>query len=222
MKAVIHGTEIELEPNSKPYLLKRILADGFDTVLIFALFSLFTMLLLRTPAAAAYHSHFEACRAIEAETRAALAGDARAIAAALSTNALYQSERFAANLNAYFFKAAACLLAELAVLLAVPLADASRSTPGKLMAGIMPFNEQRQSRATRVQIFYRFLFVFLIDSLALYLLTGVLTFLLVPILRLSEMLLNGKKNKTLCDLITGITIIEKLSYDGINSIRGGN
>ena len=34
MKADVNGTQIELEPNSRPYLLKRIVADGFDTVLI--------------------------------------------------------------------------------------------------------------------------------------------------------------------------------------------
>ena len=79
----------------------------------------------------------------------------------------------------------------------------------------MPFNEKRQSRITWVQILYRFLFVFLIDSLVLYLVTGILTFLLVPLLRLTEMLLN-KKNKTLCDYVTGVTMIEQLSYDGIN------
>ncbi len=45
--------------------------------------------------------------------------------------------------------------------------------------------------------------------------TGTLTFLLVAVIRLTEMLLN-RKNKTLCDFLTGIMIIETMSYDGIN------
>ena len=44
MKREFRGTQIELEPNSRPYLLKRILADGFDIAAIFALFMLFTLL----------------------------------------------------------------------------------------------------------------------------------------------------------------------------------
>ena len=215
MRVDVNGRQIELEPNSRPYLLKRLVADGFDTLLIFGLFLLFTMLILKTPLADTYHGHFERYRAIEEETVSALAGDAEAIGQALSGNYEYQNERFAANLHGYLLKAAACLLAEGLILLAVPLLSAARATPGKLMTGIMPFHERRQSRATAWQVFFRFLFVFLIDSLAWYLLTGILTFLLIPLLRLTEMLMN-RKNKTICDYMTGIMMIEKLSYDGIN------
>ncbi len=221
MKVEVKGRQIELEPNSPPYLLKRMVADGFDIVLVFLLFLAFTALLMRTPLADTYHAHVDRFRSIETETASALGNDAQAIGEALNGNAEYQGERFAASLHSYLLKAAACLLAEVPILLLIPMGNRKRSTPGKLMAGVMPFNEKRQTQATRVQIFYRFLFVFLLDSLALYLLTGVLTFLLVPILRLTEMLLSGKKSKTLCDLITGITLIEALSYDGVNSFRGG-
>ena len=62
---------------------------------------------------------------------------------------------------------------------------------------------------------YRFLFVFLIDGLALYLFTGVWTFVLVPVLRLIEILCS-RKDKTILDMVTGIMMIEKLSYNGIN------
>ena len=68
---------------------------------------------------------------------------------------------------------------------------------------------------TWYQALFRFLFVLLIDSLGLYLITGILTFLLVPVLRLTQMLLN-KKNKTICDFLTGVTMIDALSYDGVN------
>ena len=215
MKASVNGRQIELEPNSKPYLLKRIIADGFDIFLIFVLFLTFTMLIMKTPLAETYHRHFDRYTAIENEVKEAHASDPDAIEAALQSNSEYQDEWFAANLYGYLLKAAACFLAEMPVLLLVPLLNRRRATPGKLMSGIMAFSERRQSRMTWYQALFRFLFVLLIDSLGLYLITGILTFLLVPVLRLTQMLLN-KKNKTICDFLTGVTMIDALSYDGVN------
>ena len=215
MKAEINGTQIEIEPNSRPYLLKRILADGFDTVLIFALFMLFAMLILKTPLADTYHMHYDAAKTILERTAKAYGNDQEAVSSALREDHVYRDEMFAANLHSYLLKALSGRAAEALILLLVPFLNRNRCTPGKLMTGVMPFNELRQSRVVWYQILYRFLFVFLIDSLAFYLFTGILTFLLIPVLRLTEMLFS-KKHKTLCDLITGVMIIEKLSYDGIN------
>ena len=216
MKADIRGTQIELPPNSPPYLLKRMVADGFDIALIFVLFTLFAMLLLKTPLAEDYRTHYERYRSIERETAEAYSNDAEAVSAALSADTAYRDERLAANLHGYLVRALACFFAELQVLLIVPLLNKNRCTPGKLMTGIMPFCESRQSRARCSHAVSTFLFVYLIDSLGLYLLTEMLTFLLVPVLRLTEMLLNRKKYKTVCDFLTGTTMIEKLSYDGVN------
>lgn len=215
MEKEIRGTKIRLEPNSRPYLLKRILSDGFDTVLIFALFMLLTALLLRTPLADTYQAHSARCTEIRQETAEQYQNDAEAVSTALSDNYEFQNELFAANLHSYLLKALAAFLAEAVILLLVPLLNRDRSTPGKLLTGILPFNEKRQTRAVWYQVLCRFLFIFLLDSLALYLLTGILTFLLVPVLRLAEMLLN-RKHKTICDYITGVMMIEKMSYDGIN------
>ena len=215
MKVEVNGRQIEMEPNSKPYLLKRVIADGFDTVLIFALFMLFVALVMKSSLAATYHSHDERTKAILEETVRTYDNDAKAVTEALNRNNEYQNERFAAALHGYLLKAAACLLAELLILLVIPLLNHFRATPGKLMTGIIPFNERRQSRAVWYQIVFRFLLIYLFDSLGLYLFTGILTFILVPVLRLMEMLLI-RKNRTICDLMTGITIIEKLSYSGIN------
>ena len=215
MKANVNGRQIDLAPNSKPHFLKRIVADGFDTFLVFVLFLAFTALLMKTPLAAAYERHFQRYTAIEAEVKEAYPSDPEAIGAALRGSSEYQNEWFAANLHGYLLKAAACFLAEAPVLLLVPLFNRRRATPGKLMARIMPFHERRQRRATWYQVLFRFLFVLLFDSLGLYLITGILTFLLVPVLRLTQMLLN-KKNKTICDFLTGVTMIEALSYDGVN------
>ena len=215
MKADVGGRQIELSPNSKPYLLKRMVADGFDILLIFGLFMLFTMILLRTPIAETYQRHFDKVQAIQKETVEALGNDAKAVTEALGSDSEYQNELFTANLYGYLMKALAALLAEIPILIIVPFLNKNRSTPGKLMTGIMLFSENRNSRARWYQIFYRFLFIFMIDSLGLYLFTGILTFLMVPVVRLMEMLLN-KKNKTICDFVTGIMVIEKLSYNGIH------
>lgn len=215
MKAEVQGKTIEIEPNSKPYLLKRIIADGFDTVLIFGLFMLFAALIMRSPAANVYNGHYERYAAIEQEVKAAYGSDAAAITEALNGNREYLDERFSAELHGYLLKASAGLLATFPVLLATPFLNKNRATPGKLMTGIMPFHERRQRQAVWYQIFFRFLFVFLIDGMGLYLLTGIWTFVLVPVLRLIEILCS-RKDKTILDMMTGILIIEKLSYNGIN------
>ena len=181
----------------------------------------FTALIMKTPLADAYHAHYEQYKAIEEEAVARLGDDADAIGQELNGNDVYRSEWFAANLHGYLLKAAACFVSELLILLVIPLLSRRRATPGKLMTGIMPFSEKRQSRMSWYQVVFRFLFVLVIDSLAPYLYTGVLTFLLIPLLRLTELLLSRKKNKTVCDYVTGIMMIENLSYDGINSFQGG-
>ena len=83
MESNVRETPAGIERNSKPYLLKRLISDGFDTVLIFGLFMLFTALLLRSPLAKTYQAHFERYKAIEAEAVEAYGDDTQAIADAL-------------------------------------------------------------------------------------------------------------------------------------------
>ena len=215
MKTEVRGTQIELEPNSRPYLLKRILADSVDIVLIFGLYLLLTFLILQTPLADSYHAHAGRALEIVSEKTAQFPDDPAAVGASLNADAEYRDEVFTANLYGYLLKGLAVFLAEALFLLVIPLANRDRMTVGKRLTGIMPFNEKRQSRAAWFQLLYRFLFVFIIDSMVLYLFTGTLSFLAVPVLRLAEML-TIRKNKTICDAVTGIMIIEKVSYDGIN------
>lgn len=215
MAKSVNGKEIQLDPNSKPFLAKRLIADGFDTVLLFGLFMLLTAWIMATPLAGTYTAHYERYSMIEIETAAAYNNDAARISEALSGNEEYRSERFAAALHSYILKAVCCLAAELVLFLVIPLLRKDRATVGKILTGVMPFHLRRQARAEWYQILYRFLFIFIIDSLALYLFTGIWTFVLVPVIRLSEMLLN-RNNRTVCDGVTGIMIIEKLSYNGIN------
>lgn len=215
MEKEVRGRTIEIEPNSKPYLLKRLIADGFDTALIFMLFMLFTLIIMNTALAGTYNAHYERYTEIETRVMAENGNDAAKSAEVLGNHEEYQYERFAATLHSYLLKLLAAVISEALVLLLLPFILKDRVTPGKLLTGIMPFNERRQSRATRGQVFARFLFVLLFDSMFWYLLTGIFTFLLIPVLRLIEMLIS-RKNKTICDFVTGVMIIEKISYDGIH------
>ena len=209
------GGRTKLEPNAKPFLLKRIISDGFDTVAVFILFMLFSMLAFHSPLAKTYDRHNENCVRMREDAVAELGNDPEAIGDYLNRSAAYQEERFAANLHAYLLKLLAGFAAEAAVLLVFPLVLKDRCTPGKRMTGIMPFSPRKRARASRLAILGRFAFLFLIDSAFLYLYTGIYTFLLVPVIRLTEMLLN-EKNKTVCDAVSGILIIETSSYDGID------
>ena len=211
----MNGTNIQLEPNSKPYLLKRIISDGFDTVSIFVLFMVISALIFASPLANVYNEHYENYKRVKDEAVAEYGDDAEAITNKLSTDRYYLDEQFAANLHSYLLKLLAGFIAEAAVLAAVPLISKQRGTPGKLMTGIIPFKEKKQTKADAKTILLRFVYVFIIDSAVFYLFTGILTFLLIPVIRLVEILIN-KKNKTLCDALTGVMMIEKLSYDGID------
>ncbi len=211
------GTDVllDLEPNSKPYLLKRIISDGFDTVVVFLLFMLFSALIFSSPLASTYNTHYNNYKKVQDEVVAEYDNDAEAITEKLRGDRYFLDEQFAANLHSYLLKLLAGFVAEAAVLLIVPLISPLRGTPGKLMTGIMPFSEKRQTKATRLSILLRFVFIFLIDSAFFYLFTGIFTFILVPVLRFIEIIVN-KKNKTILDALTGVMIIEKLSYNGID------
>ena len=215
MEKEVRGRVIEIEPNSKPYLLKRLIADGFDTALIFMLFMVLSLLVMKTPLASTYDAQYARYMEIQDQVVAEYGNDAEKISEVLNAHEEYQYARFAANLHSYLLKVLAAVIAEALVLVLVPLLNRDRSTPGKLLTGIMPFSEKRQSRISWKQVIGRFLFVLILDSLFWYLLTGILTFLLIPVLRLVEILLS-KKDKTICDFVSGVMMIEKVSYDGIN------
>jgi len=210
------GNGIKLEPNSKPYLLKRIISDGFDTVLVFLLFMTFSALVFSTPLADTYNRHYENYKEVQERVIEEYGDNAGAINEILGNDGYYRDERFAANLHGYILKLTAGIISEAIVLLFVPLLSPERATPGKILMRLMPYCERKRTRATRASVLGRFIFVLVIDSALFYLLTGVLTFLLIPVIRLIEMLLN-KKNKTVCDVLSGVMIIEQLSYDGIDN-----
>ena len=213
---------VRLEPNSKPYLIKRLIADAFDILVVFILFMTLSNVLLSTPLANTYNEHYGNYKEIERNVIEQYGNDIneigteekKAISETLNNDQHYLDERFAANLHSYLLKLLAGFIAEAVVFLIIPLILKTRGTLGKLLMKIMPFCERKQTRATIPSIIGKFAFVFIIDSAFLYLFTGIYTFILVPVIRLIEMLLN-KKNKTICDALSGVTIIERLSYNGI-------
>ncbi len=205
---------VRIEPNSKPYLFKRLISDAFDILVVFILFMVLSNVLLSTPLANTYNEHYDNYKAIERKVVEQYEDDTKAISDALNNDSYYLDERFAANLHSYLLKLFAGFIAEAVVFLIFPLIFKTRGTPGKLLMRIMPFCERKQTRATIPSIIGKFAFVFIIDSAFLYLFTGIYTFILVPVIRLVEMLLN-KKNNTICDAVSGVTMIEQLSYNGI-------
>lgn len=215
MQVEVRGQTIEIEPNSRPYLLKRLVADGFDIALIFMVFTVLTMLLVRTPLAARYQANAAERKAMEEQALAESGEDETGETKAVVLDPRYEEVRFAERLHLYLLQAISAGITEGVLLLLIPLLRKDRATLGKMLTGIMPFHERKRSRIKWYQILYRFLFVLAIDSLLIYLNMEVWTFLLVPVLRLIEMLLN-KNNKTILDFITGVLIIEKKSYDGLD------
>ena len=91
----------------------------------------------------------------------------------------------------------------------VPLLNGGCSL-GKSMTGILLFDRSRQAKANRMQVLYRFMFLYF-ESIVLYPWTGIYTFALIAVLRLIVMMTNGN-NRTLCDLASGTMYIEKMSY----------
>ncbi len=201
--------------NSKPVFLKRVISTGFDVVSLFLLFMVLTYIITQTPLAAEYNRHVENYREIEKTVLQQCEHDLNKARERLSTDQAYRDEMFAANLHGYLLKGLARGIAEAILFLIIPLSDPARGTIGRRLTGIALFDESRQSYARWYQVLGRFVFIFVFESMTLYLWTGILTFLLVPVLRLIMVMLN-RKDKTLCDYRTFTMLIEKTSYSSIH------
>ena len=129
--------KIKLEPNSKPYLLKRIIADCFDAVVIFLLFMLLSSAVFSSPLAKTYNEHYSNCKKVQDSAIEEFGNDAEAISKALNGNDYYLEERFAANLHGYLLKLLAGFVAEAAVLLLVPMLSKTRSTPSSPLSSVI-------------------------------------------------------------------------------------
>ena len=155
--------KVRIEPNSKPYLFKRLISDAFDILVVFILFMVLSNVFLSTPLANTYKEHYDNYKKVESNYVEQYGNDAKAITDALNNDSYYLDERFAANLHSYLIKLLAGFIAEAVVFLAFPLIFKARGTPGKLLMRIMPFCERRQTRATIPSIFGKFAFIFIQD-----------------------------------------------------------
>ena len=215
MKVESKGYSLEIEPNSRPLLAKRMISTGFDTVSLLMVFLLLTYLIMQTPLAATYNQHAENCRVIEREAITVAGNDMAAVSEILKANDSYREELFAANLHSYLLKMLAGFIGEGILFLLIPLVRKDRATIGRALTGIVLFSRSRQTAATWHQVLSRFIFIFVMESITPYLWTGIYTFILIPVLRLIVVMLN-RNRKTLCDYITFTDLIEKISYSSIH------
>lgn len=211
MKIESRGRTFEIEPNSKPYLLKRMISDGFDITVLFIIFILLSYLITASPLGETFRTHQQKCSEIQQQVIREHEGNAEEIRRILNENSEYRDEIFAASLHGYLLKAVAAAIGEAFLFLVIPLTNEKRMTLGRRMTGLVVFSERFQSCCSGLQVFYRFMFTFLIESIAVYPWTGLYTFLLIPVIRLTVMMLN-RKNKTICDFVTSTMIIEGASY----------
>ena len=200
-----------MESNSKPIILKRFIADGFDIVSLFLLFILLNILLSATPLFNNYYKHVENYKAIEVETLDKYGADK--LDEMLAENEVYQNEKFTATLHSYLIRMGIGLVSELILFLIIPLINKDGLTIGKKLCGVMLFDEYRQSKINKKQVCARFLFIVLASGF-IYPWTGIYSFLLFPVLRFIILMLN-KKNKSLTDYLSRSMYIEKLSYSSI-------
>ncbi|MBR0462156.1 MAG: RDD family protein [Erysipelotrichaceae bacterium] len=200
-----------MEANSKPHFIKRIAADGFDISSLFILFMLLNVILSNTALFATYRNHVARYQQIEQEVLRN--NDRELVNEILMNDEEYQNEVFAANLHSFLIRVLIGFVGELILFLIIPLVNPNRLTLGKMMAGVMLFDEARQSRATKMQIAARFILIVL-ASIFIYFWMGIYSFLLYPVLRLIVILLS-KKDKTLCDYLTSTMLIDKFSYSSI-------
>ena len=200
-----------MENNTRPFLLKRFAADGFDITCLFVLFMLLSVLLRNTALFATYNMHVANYMAIQQEVVAS--NDWEDVNEILNNDERYQNEVFAAVLHSNLIAIFIGFIGETVLYLIIPLIDKDGLTLGKKLCGIMLFDERRQTKARKWQIVYRFVLNVLAGA-ALYPWTGIYTFLLYPVLRFIVLILN-RKNKTLCDLLTSTMLIERESYSSI-------
>ncbi len=199
-------------------LIRRLIAGGFDLMTLFLLFLLLVWLLNLTPLSGTARGHLDRCREIQERTVEECGGDLEKVKEILNGDPEYREELFAYELHSYLLQSAACLAAEGILFLAVPLLSRSRSTAGMRMAGLGVSDPSRWAWASPGKTVLRFLFILLPDSLMLFPWTGLLTFLLVPVLRIIQLMLS-KRRKTLIDHLTGTELAETASFEPVSTME---
>ena len=198
--------------NTKPMLIKRFISDGFDLMSLYLLFMLLMFMIMNTPLAETYNRHLSNYLKIEYQMKEN-AVNADEVSEMLNSNQEYQDELFSANLHSFILKALALFIGETILYLLIPMLNKDYLTLGKILTGLMLFNESRQTKASRLQVVLRYVFMYLV-SISLYPWTGIYTFVLIAVIRLIVIMLN-EKNKTLCDYVSQTMLIDRESYSSI-------
>ena len=200
------------QSNTKPLLIKRFISDGFDLMSLYMLFILLMLMIMNTSLADTYNKHLANYLKIEYQV-IDKAVDADEVSEMLNSNQEYQDELFSANLHSFILKALALFIGETILYLLIPMTNMNYLTLGKILSGLMLFNESRQTKASRLQVVLRYVFMYLV-SVSLYPWTGIYTFALIAVIRLIVIMLNDK-DKTLCDYVSQTMLIDKESYSSI-------
>ena len=198
--------------NTKPILIKRFICDGFDLMSLYLLFMLLMFMIMNTSLAETYNRHLVNYLKIEYQVKEN-AVNADEVSEMLNSNQEYQDELFSANLHSFILKALALFIGETILYLLIPMLNKDYLTLGKILTGLMLFNESRQTKASRLQVVLRYVFMYLV-SISLYPWTGIYTFVLIAVIRLIVIMLN-EKDKTLCDYVSQTMLIDKESYSSI-------
>ena len=203
------------ERSVSPSLFRRAVRFGFDLMSLFLLYLLLVWLMTLTPLWDKADAHLQRCAEIQSAALEECGGDRQKAEEILSGDPEYREELFAYELRSYLLKAACAAAAETVLFLIVPLRSETRSTAGMALTDLGLFDPSALTWAPGAKVFYRFLFILLIDSLALYPWTGLYTFLLVPVLRVIQLMLFGSR-RTICDYLTGTRTEEIPSAVPIN------
>ena len=193
-------------------LIKRFISDGFDLMSLYLLFMLLMFMIMNTSLAETYNRHLGNYLKIEYQMKEN-AVNADEVSEMLNSNQEYQDELFSANLHSFILKALALFIGETILYLLIPMLNKDYLTLGKILTGLMLFNESRQTKASRLQVVLRYVFMYLV-SISLYPWTGIYTFVLIAVIRLIVIMLN-EKDKTLCDYVSQTMLIDKESYSSI-------
>ncbi len=254
MEIKVKDKIIDIEPNSKPYLLKRIVADLFDVGVLFFVWFMLNLGFFNSGMANTYNMHITTQTKIK-DSAMLTSGygemkyvdddtstqgyiiyteentnkeyivvkksepteeEKKQYSSIMNSSQAYKDAVFGASVHRYVISGFSCLLSEGIFFLLVPLVNKKRATCGQLLMGISLYSIRYQKYARWYHVLFRFLFIYFIESLLIYLICGIYTFMLIPVLSLIIMLISKNTNRVIRDYITGTMLIENKSYIPIN------
>ena len=138
----------------------------------------------------------------------------------VKNDASYKTASFNYRFVDFGYLCLASGVAELILILGIPLIHKKRSTIGKMLAGTYLVHKEYCTPPKWYQILGRFLLIYLFETVLPYLaISNILAVILVPIILFIISLFN-KQNRTITDYITRTRLIDKRSVQPITQRRG--